>query len=323
MTRNTLNFLSAEDVTNLLPMADAIDAMRDAFGEISTGKARIPLRTHIDLPEKNAGALFMPGYLSGRNILGIKMVTLFADNPLKNLPLIHAIMVLMDGQTGKPLAVLDGERLTAIRTGAASGLATDLLARQNAEVLTVFGAGIQGRTQIEAVAAVRTLKQVYIIDTDPAKTSQLIAELSSIYPFPIVKSDPERAVSTSDIICTATTSAQPLFEPAHISPGTHINAIGAYKPDKREIPGSTVARALVIVDERRACLTEAGDLVLAQHEGYINEKHIAAELGEVILGQHPGRRSEDQITLFKSVGNAAQDIAAAARIIKKLNNGER
>lgn len=322
MKSNTLKFLSAEDVSDLLPITDAIDAMRDAFREISSGNARIPLRTHIDLPEKNAGALFMPGYLAGPNILGIKIVTLFADNPNENLPFIHAIMVVMNGQTGEPFAVLDGEQLTAIRTGAASGLATDLLARKNAEVLTVFGAGIQGRTQINAVAAVRTLKQVYIIDTDPAKANQLTSQLSSIYPFPIVMSDPEQAVSASDIICTATTSAQPLFLPALVRPGTHINAIGAYQPDKREIPAATVARALVIVDERRACLTEAGDLILAEHEGYINTNHIAAELGEVVLGKHPGRTSEKQITLFKSVGNAAQDLAAAAKIIKKLNDVE-
>ncbi len=317
MSAGLLRFLSAEDVRKYLPMPDAIDAMRDAFAQISAKQADIPLRTNIDLPNQNASALFMPGYLPGSDTLGIKIVTLFGDNPERNLPLIHALMVLMDGKTGEPLAVLDGEQLTAIRTGAASGLATDLLARQEAKILTIFGAGPQGRTQLEAVATVRRLRQVYIVDKNRARAGQWAEELKRIYPFPITCSEAGHAVQEADIICTATTSPTPVFFPSDVQPGTHINAIGAYKPDKREIPGEVMAESLLIVDERRSCLAEAGDLAMAIHEGYIDEKHIAAELGEIITGVRAGRTDDQQITLFKSVGNAAQDLAASAIIIQK------
>jgi len=314
-----MHILSGEDVRRFLPMKDAISAMRDAFTQISNRQARVPLRSQIDLPEYHAGALFMPGFLPGSHTLGIKIVTLHGDNPKKGLPFIHALMVLMDGKTGMPLAVLDGEQLTAIRTGAASGLATDLLARQTSEILTIFGAGVQARTQLEAVSAVRKLTKVYIVDPDKVRAVKWINEQQPDYPFSISISESAAGVSQADIICTSTTASEPVFSASDVRPGTHINAIGAYRPDKREIPAGTVARSLVIVDERGACLAEAGDLVMALKEGYIDQQHITAELGEILLGNHPGRTTEEQITLFKSVGNAAQDLAASAQIMKNID----
>ena len=310
--------LTGSDVYRHLPMPDAINAMRTAFRQISSGEAIIPLRSTIALPGQDAGALFMPGFLSGSGILGIKIVTLFKENPEKGLPLIHAMVVIMDGKTGAPRAVIDGESLTALRTGAASGLATDLLARKNAEVLTLFGAGVQGRTQLEAVAAVRDLKKAFIVDPDKIKTKEWIARTQPGYPFQILAGEPGASVREADIICTATTATEPVFRASDLRPGTHINAIGAYQPDRREIPPETVAAAFVVVDQRRACLAEAGDLVLAIREGYIREAHIAAELGEILTGLSPGRTADDQVTLFKSVGNSAQDLAAAERILQNM-----
>ena len=319
MSENRLPFLSGEEIRGYLPMKDAIAAMREAFTAISTQQVQIPLRTHIDLKDGNGGALFMPGYLPGSNTLGIKIVTLFPDNPKKtHLPFIHALMVLMDGKSGKPVAVLDGEMLTAIRTGAASGLATDLLARKNAVTLTIIGAGAQAASQLEAVATVRKLETVYIIDQDRDKAGIWAEQVQTQYPFSVSPATAADALPVSDIICTVTTSPVPVFPPESIRNGTHINAMGAYKPDRREIPAETIAAALVVLDERHACMAEAGDLVMAIQENIISKDHPATELGDVLTGKHPGRTAPGQITLFKSVGNAAQDLAASAKIMEKL-----
>jgi ornithine cyclodeaminase/alanine dehydrogenase-like protein (mu-crystallin family) len=318
MSGQNIPFLSGYEVRRHLSMPDAIRAMREAFVRISDGTARVPLRSHLDLPESNGVALFMPGFLPGSDTLGIKIVTLFGDNPRKDLPLIHALMVLLDGKTGAPLAVIDGETLTAIRTGAATGLATDVLARKDSETLVLFGAGIQSKTQLEAVATVRALKKVYIVDPDKKKADNFVAEMQPAYRFTLGVGEPENVLPLADIICTATTAAEPVFSAASVRPGTHINAIGAYKPDRREIPPETMAASLLFADERRACLSEAGDIVMAIKEGAITAGHITAELGEVLLGRHPGRTGEDEITLFKSVGNAAQDLAASAIILNNL-----
>jgi ornithine cyclodeaminase/alanine dehydrogenase-like protein (mu-crystallin family) len=261
----------------------------------------------------------MPGFLPGSNTLGIKIVTLFPDNPKQNnLPFIHALIVLMDSKTGRPLAVLDGEKLTAIRTGAASGLATDLLARKDAGILTIIGAGVQAAAQLEAVATVRRLDNVFIVDRDQDKAEIWAENAGNHFPFSVSAAAVEEALPVSDIICTVTTSAVPVFPADLIRRGTHINALGAYKPDRREIPAETVAQALVVLDERRACMAEAGDLVMAIRENIISEDHPAAELGDVLTGNHPGRTAPDQITLFKSVGNAAQDLTASAKIMENL-----
>jgi ornithine cyclodeaminase/alanine dehydrogenase-like protein (mu-crystallin family) len=259
--------------------------------------------------------LYMPAYLPGSELFGVKVVSLFRDNPAAGLPLIQAVVLVCDGRNGRPVAVMDGERLTALRTGAASGLATDLLARRDATVVAVFGAGTQGRTQLEAVCAVRPITQAYVFDRDRARADAFCREMRDKLSLPIGVADSPAVLRAADIVCTVTTSPTPVFAHEDLKPGVHINAIGAYKPAEREIPAATVCASKLVVDQREACLSEPGDIVIPLQEGLIRPDHIYAEIGEIAAGLKRGRTSDSEITLFKSVGNAVQDLAAAAEIL--------
>jgi alanine dehydrogenase len=317
MTNKKIRFLSEKNIHSLITMREAINLMKDAFRQISEHRAVFPLRTGIDIPDHNANALFMPVYSSESNLIGMKLVTLFNNNPLKDLPLIHALVVLMDGQTGEPLAVMDGEYITALRTGAASGLATEYLARVDAEVAGIFGAGIQGHTQIEAICTVRKIKHVHIFDTNPEHAKKFADYIQKKFNIPAEIEADNSAAGNCDIICTATSSTKPVFEDAAIKDGTHINAIGTYQPDKRELPEETVIRAKVVVDQRQACLKEAGDLLIPLKKGKMRASHIYAELGELVNNSKEGRSNPSEISIFKSVGNAVQDVVVAGAIYKK------
>ena len=302
-------------MTEALDMPGAIEAMKAAFIQLSDGRARSPLRTRIDLPEQDAGALFMPVYLPESELIGLKTVTLFNENPARGLPLIHALVMVMDGRDGRPRAVIDGERLTALRTGAASGLATDLLARREARTAAVFGAGVQGRTQLEAVCCVRPVKKAFIFDCDSERAEAFAAEMGAELSLDLEPGDPERDLPGCDVVCTATPSLAPLFPHSRLEPGVHINAVGAYTPQMCEIPPETVAQARVVVDSREAALAEAGDLIQAMEAGLFHAGQNVAEIGEIAAGKLPARRSDEEITLFKSVGNSVQDLAAADRVL--------
>jgi ornithine cyclodeaminase len=216
---------------------------------------------------------------------------------------------------------MDGTYLTALRTGAASGAATDLLARRDARVVAIFGAGTQGRTQLEAVCTARSITQVFVFDKERKRAERFVAEMGSRgAPIPEeieIASSPAEAVRRADILCTATTSTVPVFEGKELRPGTHINAVGAYTPQMQEVDVETIRRAKVVIDSRDASLAEAGDLIIPLRQGTITERHIHAEIGEIVAGRKPGRTSEEEITYFKSVGVAVQDVAAARRILEK------
>jgi|WetSurMetagenome_2_1015567.scaffolds.fasta_scaffold01287_11 ornithine cyclodeaminase/alanine dehydrogenase-like protein (mu-crystallin family) len=324
MGTQTIRFLSAEDVRKSLNMNQAIEAVREAFMQLSAGTAAVPPRTHIDIARQNATALFMPVYLPGIQKIGVKVVSVFGNNPSQGLPLIHALVAVFDGATGRPLAVMDGEYLTALRTGAASGLATDLLARRRADTVAIFGAGRQGRTQLEGVGAVRAIKQAYIIDPDAARAAAFAAEMSEQLGLKVDAAASTDVLSEVDIICTATTSADPVFLDDKLKTGVHINGVGSFKPSLCEIPPETVVRAKVVVDSMASCLSEAGDLIMAMERGLFTQDRIYAEIGEIAAGKKAGRSSDEEITFFKSVGNAAQDLAAAARVLytaQKLDLG--
>jgi ornithine cyclodeaminase/alanine dehydrogenase-like protein (mu-crystallin family) len=296
---------------------DCIDLMKSAFIQLSTGNSTVPIRTGIEHPEYNGTSLFMPVYYPANHQIGIKIVTLFRDNMSKDLPMINGVMLVFDATNGLPLALLDAEFLTSLRTGAASGLATDVLARTDAQIAVLFGAGAQGASQLEAISQVRRLKKVYVFDKDKDKTSRFISKMSQRLPLSIEVSASEEIVKEADIICTATSSAEPVFDAGMIKPGTHINAIGSYKPDKSEIPNETVVESKLIVDSRTAALKEAGEIIQAIQSGKITESHIYAELGELVAGRKPARENNEEITLFKSVGNAVQDIETAHFIIER------
>jgi len=309
--------LSTEDVRKALDMEETIAAMKEAFRQLSQGEAVMPLRTVVEVPRHNGLTLFMPAYLPARDEMAVKFVSVFNDNPSQGLPLIHALVVVMDAKTGMPRAIMDGGYLTAFRTGAASGAATEFLAREDAETVAIIGAGVQGRTQLQAVCAVRPIQEAWIYDLVPEQADEFVLKMKQKLSIQIrVAEYPGQAVKQADIICTATTSSKPVFEDRDIKPGSHINAVGGYTPQMREIPSETVVRSKVVIDHHEASLTEAGDLLIPMKEGLVSKDHIFAELGEIAAGIKPGRESQEEITLFKSVGLAIQDVAIANLALK-------
>jgi ornithine cyclodeaminase/alanine dehydrogenase-like protein (mu-crystallin family) len=310
-----IRLVTTEEIRGALTMPAAIRAVADALVELSTGRALVPPRTSLEIDGLRTTALVMPAYLPGPKRIGLKLISLCEDNPARGLPLAQAVIIVMDAERGTPLAVLEAGYLTAVRTGAASGVATDVLARKDARVAAVFGAGVQGRTQLEAIAAVRPLRRAFIVDTDRAAAAAFAAEMGRTLALEVVPTDAPTALREADVVSTATTSTVPVFLDAELKAGVHINAVGSYKPHVREIPGETIRRAGLFVDERRSSLDEAGDILLAIREGLIGEGHIRAEIGEVLAGLKPGRRSDDEITVFKSVGNAVEDLAVAALVL--------
>lgn len=316
MTRQKIRFLSTSEVRRALPMADAIEAMKDAFVQLSAGEAVVPARAHIGTSEPPGDVLFMPSYVPRDGRMAVKIVSLFSENPAAGLPRIQALVVVIDATNGSALAVMDGTALTAIRTGAASGAATDLLARKDAKVAAIFGAGVQARTQLEAVCTVRDIQQACVFDPDSSQSDTFATEMTERLGIPVGPAEsPADALAGADVVCTATVSSDPVFADADLEPGTHINAIGSYKPAVREVPGDTVCRARVVVDHIPAALEEAGDLLIPMGEGLFREADIYAELGEIAAGKKAGRSSPEQVTLFKSVGVAVQDLAAANRLL--------
>lgn len=304
--------LSADDIRSAISMAEAIEAVAGGFAQLSSGSASAPLRT--SLGSSGGTSLFMPAYLPDSETTALKIVSVCPENPLQGLPTIIAIVAVIDGRTGSPLALMDGTYLTALRTGAASGAATDLLARQDAKVLALFGAGAQGRTQLEAVCTVRAIEEVRVFDPDPRASRRLVTEMAGQASVPanvLLADSPSKAVESAGIVVTATTSQQPVFDGASIESGTHINAIGAYTPEMRELDETIISRAKIVVDTREGCLAEAGDLIMSIQSGVIDPTDIHAELGEIVRGAKAGRESREEITLFKSVGTAIQDAAVA------------
>lgn len=312
-----VRMLTRQDVQRALSMPRAIEAVKGAFTQLSAGQADVPLRTALDVPRHNGVTLFMPAYLSADDAMALKIVSVYNDNPDRGLPLIHALVIVVDAETGAPAAVMDGTYLTALRTGAASGAATELLARPDGRVAAVFGAGAQGRTQLEAVCAVRPIVEAWVYDVSSERAGRYADEMAELLALDVrVAETPAQAVQSADVICTATTSSSPVFDDADVQPGTHINAIGAYTPEMQEIPPQTVLRAKVVIDHHEAALAEAGDLLIPIDQGLMTAEHIYAELGEIVAGDRPGRESPEEITLFKSVGVAVQDVAAAAAVLE-------
>ncbi|HSA99696.1 MAG TPA: hypothetical protein VLE49_03530 [Anaerolineales bacterium] len=323
--------LTAEDVRQALPMNEAIEGMKNAYAALSSGTAVVPLRTRLPLPNSEALSLFMPAYVhsSEGQALAIKVVSLFPANPARGLAYIQAAVLVFDPETGRALALLEGSSLTAIRTGAAGGAAIDLLARKDSLVAAIFGAGAQGRTQLEAACTARKIETAFIFDADKEKAKAFAEEMRGKGSIPLdtrVAQSAKEAIEHADIICTATTSTKPVFDDRDLKAGTHISAVGSYTPEMQEVPAETLQRARIFVDSRLASLEEAGDLIQPIRAGLFDESHICGEVGEVVLGIKLGRQSEDEITYFKSVGIAVQDAMAAQIALtnaRKMNIGKK
>lgn len=316
MKTNTIAYFSGADLKNILTMDKCIEAMDGAFKSLSSGEAIMPLRTGLEMEADNATALFMPVYLPGTSKVGVKTVTMARNNPEKGLPLIHAMMMVFDSSTGVPLAVMDGEVLTAMRTGAVSGFATSLLARRDASTAAVFGTGPQGETQLEAVCSVRDIQKAYVFDIQADRAEVFAAKMAKKLKIEVVTAKTAATLQSADVICTATSSNNPVFDDVHVKPGAHINGVGSYKPTMAEIPPATIARAKVVVDQMEGCLAEAGDLIQSIDQGIISRDHIHGELGDLASGKISTREDDDEITVFKSVGVAVQDLITADLVLK-------
>lgn len=317
----TIRVLSTADVDACLTPTLAIDSMRTAFAELSGGSAEVPIRGH--LTSHRGTVLLMPAYLSRSNSLGAKIVSVFPENAEHGMPAIHGTVVLLDANTGAARAVLDGTRLTAIRTAAGSGLATELLADPQAEVLAVFGAGVQARAHIEVLAGARPLTEIRIVSRSHASATTLAQALTSVADTlvpagasagpPTVRAVEHAAdaLKGAGLVVTATTSTTPVFDSRDLETGAHVNAVGSFRPDMQEVDPSLVRRARVVVDQRAAIWEEAGDLIQPLRAGLIDQDIIDAELGEIVNDTAPTGRAGFEVTYFKSVGNAAQDVAIA------------
>jgi alanine dehydrogenase len=310
--------LSEKEVRRLIDVEELIDALERAHVQFSTGKAMMPVRQVVPLPEIKGRITSMPAYLSEDRALGMKVVTFFQENPNKNLPAILATIHLYSAATGKLEAVMDGTYITAIRTACASAVATKALANPNTPVLGVLGAGVQADSHIRALCKVREIKSIKVYSPSGNSAQKLKEELETEIKIRIepVKSA-EEVVRDADLLVTATTAKEPILNFAWIKPGAHINAVGSHRPDLREIDGATMKRAKVFVDSRDAIMAECGDVLLAIKEGAITESHVSTEIGEVLAGIKPGRTKPEEITLYKSVGIAIQDVATAQLVYGK------
>lgn len=307
-----LRILTADDVRAAVTMREAIDAVREGFIALSTGRARVPLRGVLELPE--GFLLTMPAHLEGTPASAIKVVSVHPGNAPRGLPIIFAAVLVTDAQTGALRALMDGRVLTALRTGAASGLATDLLAQERASILAVIGAGVQARTQIAAICAVRPITEIRVFSL--AGADQLVAELHELYPArSVAAASAAEALYGAQVIVAATNSKTPVVTLADLAPGAHINGIGSFTPEMQELASDVVKAARIVVDHRESAWAEAGDLIIPRRQGLITEAAVHAEIGEIAAGLKEGRRSPTEITFFKSVGNAVQDAALAQRVL--------
>ncbi len=309
-----MHILSADDIKKSVSMAEAIAAVEAAYAEYSAGEAKVPLRIPVETARQQGVTLFMPAYSSRQEAMGVKIVSVYPGNTAVGLPTIHALEVMVDGTTGKPIAVMEAGYLTALRTAAASGVATKYLARENASVLAVIGAGAQARTQLEAVSTVRNITNVLVYDVNENSVAQYIRDMTARTAamfggkVGIRRAESAQAAAAeADIIVAATTSLRPVVTATRLKAGVHINGVGSFTPQMQEIGEDVVARAKkVVVDSREAVLAEAGDILVPLHKGLLRPESLV-EIGEIAAGIRPGRENDQEITFFKTVGIALLD----------------
>ena len=310
--------LSEKQVQGLIDIDELIDALAQAHIQYSTGNAVMPVRLVVPLPQIDGRITSMPGYLNEDKALGMKVVTYFQGNPKQNLPAILATIMLFSSESGKMIAAMDGSYITAIRTACASAMATKVLANPQTPVLGILGAGVQARAHIQALTRVRKLEKIKIYSPSGASAAAIQREMApQIQAVIEATRSADEAVRDADLVVTATTAKQPILRHEWLKAGVHINAVGSHRPDQREIDGATLARAKIVVDSREAIMAECGDILLAIKEGSITKENIHGEIGEVLAGSKSDRESTDEVTLYKSVGIAIQDVATANLVYRK------
>jgi len=311
--------IGADEINTHLPMDKAIEIVRDVMIRVSEGKAELPLRTVMDIDGTNKLGV-MPGALKDPSLYGVKVLSLFPGNPAKGLSSHIGAVLMFDMETGKPAAFLDADAITAIRTAAATAAATDALARKDATSLTIIGTGEQAETHLQAINEVRDLKTVTFVGRSTEKAEKLIRHVEENYPHIQFKAseDAESAVTDADIVCTVTSSATVILNGSWINPGTHVNAVGASVPVMQEIDEEMVLKSRLYVDYKPSALAQAKEIITALETGAMSEDHILGEIGDLYKGDLPGREKDEEITLYRSLGIAAQDLACADFVMKAV-----
>ncbi|PYP87353.1 MAG: ornithine cyclodeaminase [Blastocatellia bacterium AA13] len=311
--------LKQSEVERLLVMSECITVMRDALSRLARGEVYQPLRMIINPPGAAGDIALMPSYQSGeRAAYGLKAVCFFPDNPSKGLDSHQGGVLLFSAETGELMAIMNASAITAIRTAAVSAVATDLLARPDCRELALIGSGVQARSHLEAMSCVRAIKRVRVASRKLEQARRFAKELAPRYSFEIEPVESvEAAIRGADLIVTATTSDDPIVALEWISPGAHLNVVGSSIATAREIDTATMAAAALFVDRRESTFNEAGDYLFAMREGAIGPDSVRAEIGELLIGAGKGRGSSDEITLFKSLGLAVEDLASAEYLYRK------
>lgn len=315
--------ISRADLKQLVSMSECIDLVKDAFVELYQNRADVPLRLPLDVDAGKDVTLLMPAYMPKLGALGFKVVSVFQSNSQRDIPVTSAMVSMVDAETGVPNAILNGSYLTQLRTGAVTGAGVQLMARQDARHLVVIGGGAQGVTQAAAVAAVREIESITIVDRLEASFSRFRSAIDEDWPELSDKlsftTEAEEPVRNADIICLATTAKQPVFDASWVKPGTHVSGVGSFTPEMQETPEAYVVNSRIVVDMKEHALAETGDLIIPLEKGTLRESDIVGELGGLVLGEFAGRTSDEENTFFKSVGNAVQDIAVGNFVVQQAN----
>jgi len=314
LSRKPMRIIKAGEIRQYYSMKQAIDAMQQAFSALSSGECFVPNRVVTKLPFSELLMLFKPAFVEKEKQVAVKFLTQRDRSCILGIPVIQGIVMVIDSETGEIISIMDGEYITALRTGAASGLATRFFARKNAQILALFGCGAQGITQIEAIMCERDIKKVLVFDKNRNRAFRLLEEMEGKLNLEMVFCKDKSILNEADIICTATNATAPLFRKEEVKKGVHINAIGSFQPHMQELDPYLIRDAKVYVDLADACLNESGDFIKAREAGIIDDNPIVGEIGDYCLNKIPGRESDDEITIFKSVGVAIQDYAVATDI---------
>jgi ornithine cyclodeaminase/alanine dehydrogenase-like protein (mu-crystallin family) len=317
----SIEMLDASRIRAVLPMSACIDAMDVAMRGTSDGSIDVPLRTVVPLGDGADGFLAMPGAAIGAGVYGAKLVSLHRGNPAQGRPAVQGCVVLFDSATGTPVALLDGAEITALRTAAASGLATRELARPDAATLGILGCGVQGAVHLDAIGCVRKIREVRVWGRNPASAREFAERhAAGLRGATIFAVDSAAEAAACDIVCVVTGAHEPVIRGEWLRPGAHVNLVGAHTPTSREADSGLIAHARVYVDSRISARSEAGDLLIPEREGAIAPDHVVGEIGDVLLGRVAGRRDDREITVYKSLGLVAQDLIAAQWAMRRHRN---
>ena len=316
-------FINKEKIASLLPMEECIEVMEKMFRSLAAGECLQPLRNIMRLPDGSGVLGMMPGHAAKLGVMGIKVISVFHANKEAGFPSHQGIVMLFDAKNGQPLMLFDALEITAIRTAAASAVATKLLSRENSATLAIIGSGEQAQRHIEAMLLVRNIKHINLWSRNENNAKHLVNELSAEYNIPIhIKKNVQQAVEHADIICTVTASKEPVVMGDWIAAGTHINAVGSSTAATRELDTTAIVRSKLFTDRYESLFNEAGDFLIPKKEGAVTDEHAKAEIGEILSRAKKGRENDEEITVFKSLGIAAEDIFSAYHIYEKINSNK-